>query len=197
MRQLDLVSLNHESLKYHACPSSASEAVGTYPVSHAILAFIVALLLALLVSSLMEYVVHRLMHKRIVLGQKHLEHHVEGTGQGWWGEFLDYFLPSLPFLWFGFFYSIAAGAGWFMGGFIYAIIAAYAHQVQHDNPDLVFWLKKPVHHLHHQGKMWHNNFGITVSFWDRVFGTYKDIDWKPEKDRRQYRLGDYFQIQWF
>ena len=66
-------------------------------------------------------------------------------------QFLDYFLPSLPFLWFGFFYSIAAGAGWFMGGFIYAIIAAYAHQVQHDNPDLVFWLKKPVHHLHHQG----------------------------------------------
>jgi sterol desaturase/sphingolipid hydroxylase (fatty acid hydroxylase superfamily) len=45
--------------------------------------------------------------------------------------------------------------------------------------------------------MWHNNFGITFSFWDKVFGTYKDIDWKSEKERRQYRLADYFQIQWF
>ena len=44
---------------------------------------ITALLLVILVSSLVEYIVHRLMHARIVLGQKHLEHHKEGTGQGW------------------------------------------------------------------------------------------------------------------
>ena len=45
--------------------------------------------------------------------------------------------------------------------------------------------------------MWHNNFGITVSFWDRIFGTYKDIDWQPQKARKHYRLVDYTRIQWF
>ncbi len=160
-------------------------------------AFIIAFLLALVVGSLGEYVVHRLMHARLVLGRKHLEHHREGTGQGWWGEFLDYFLPTIPFLWLGFLYSITAGIGWMLGVFTYTCIAAYAHQVQHENPDLVFWLKKPVHHLHHTGKMWHNNFGITLSLWDKVFGTYKDIDWEPGQDRSQYHLLHYFRIRWF
>ncbi|UCB55132.1 MAG: sterol desaturase family protein [Thiotrichales bacterium] len=162
-----------------------------------VIVFGAALFSVLLISSLVEYVVHRLMHARIVLGKKHLEHHVEDTGQGWWGEFLDYFLPSVPFIWLGFLHSIPAGIGWVLGVFVYACIAAYAHQVQHDNPDLVFWLDKPVHHLHHKGRMWHHNFGITFSFWDRIFGTYKDIDWKPEKQRGKYRLADYFQIQWY
>ena len=161
------------------------------------LVFILALLLAFLVGTLVEYVVHRLMHARILLGQKHLEHHKEGTAQGWWGEFLDYFLPSIPLLWLGFLYSVSAGAGWVVGGFIYACIAAYAHQVQHDNPDLVFWLNKPVHHLHHKGKMWHHNFGITFSLWDKVFGTYKNIDWQPEHERKHYRLVNYFDIHWY
>jgi len=160
-------------------------------------AFLTAFLLALVVSSLGEYVVHRLMHARLVLGRKHLEHHREGTAQGWWGEFLDYFLPTIPFLWLGFLYSIPAGVGWMFGVFAYTCIAAYAHQVQHDNPDLVFWLKKPIHHLHHKGKMWHNNFGITISLWDKVFGTYKDVDWEPENDHGHYRLVHYFRIHWF
>ena len=160
------------------------------------LAFILAMLLAFLLGTLVEYVVHRLMHARILLGRKHLEHHKEGTAQGWWGEFLDYFLPSIPLLWLGFLYSVSAGTGWATGGFIYACVAAYAHQVQHDNPDLVFWLYKPVHHLHHKGKMWHHNFGITFSLWDRVFGTYKNIDWEPEHERKHYRLASYFNIHW-
>lgn len=168
-----------------------------FSVTQDSLVFILALLLAFLVGTLVEYVVHRLMHARIILGQKHLEHHKEGAAQGWWGEFLDYFLPSIPLLWLGFLYSVSAGTGWLLGGFIYACIAAYAHQAQHDNPDLVFWLNKPVHHLHHKGKMWHHNFGITFSLWDRVFGTYKNIDWQPEHERKHYRLANYFDIHWF
>jgi hypothetical protein len=54
---------------------------------------------------------------------------------------LDYFLPSIPFLWFGYLYSIAARTGWFMDEFANACIAAYGHQAQHDNSDLIFWLK--------------------------------------------------------
>ena len=171
--------------------------MGILFVGQSVFEFFIAFALVLLVSSLVEYVVHRLMHARIVLGKKHLEHHKEGAGQGWWGEFLDYFLPSIPFAWLGFLYSVPAGAAWLLGVFVYACVAAYAHQAQHDNPDLVFWLGKPVHHLHHKGRMWHNNFGITLSLWDRVFGTYKDIDWQPEQARSAYRMEDYFRIRWF
>ena len=56
-----------------------------FSVTQDSLVFTLALLLAFLVGTLVEYVVHRLMHARILLGQKHLEHHKEGTAQGWWG----------------------------------------------------------------------------------------------------------------
>jgi len=29
-----------------------------------------------------------------------------------------------------------------------------------------------------------------------VFGNYNDIDWQPKKDRKQYQLSDYLQINW-
>jgi sterol desaturase/sphingolipid hydroxylase (fatty acid hydroxylase superfamily) len=79
---------------------------------------------------------------------------------------------------------------------MYATLAAYAHQVQHDRPELVFWLPRPVHHLHHKHKMWHHNFGILVDFWDRIFGTYKVVEWKPEKRPFQHRFREFFSIHW-
>jgi sterol desaturase/sphingolipid hydroxylase (fatty acid hydroxylase superfamily) len=69
--------------------------------------------------------------------------------------------------------------------------------VQHEKPELVFWLPRPVHHLHHSQKMWHHNFGILVDFWDRVFGTYKPVDPQPHEPRPRVTLLSYFQIKWF
>ena len=100
---------------------------------------VVAFLIAFLIGTLVEYLVHRLMHGRKLLAKKHAEHHRDGWGQGWLGEFVDYFLPTLLVIWVGFFYSVAAGVGWALGGFMYAALAAYAHQLQHEYPDLVFW----------------------------------------------------------
>jgi sterol desaturase/sphingolipid hydroxylase (fatty acid hydroxylase superfamily) len=68
--------------------------------------------------------------------------------------------------------------------------------VQHDNPELIFWLPRPVHYLHHSHKMWHHNFGITVDFWDRIFGTYKPVEWSPSRRPLQYPLKSYLQIKW-
>ena len=31
--------------------------------------------------------------------------------------------------------------------------------------------QRPVHFLHHKHHMWKTNFGITVDWWDYVFGT--------------------------
>ena len=151
---------------------------------------------AIVVGTLIEYVIHRLMHARIVLGKKHTEHHKDGWGQGWLGEFWDYFLGALLVIWVGFLISTPVGIGWGTGCFIYACCAAYAHQLQHEHPELVFWMKRPVHHIHHAHNMWRNNFGITVDWWDYVFGTYKKVEWQPDLSRGR-SLRRYFQIKWF
>jgi sterol desaturase/sphingolipid hydroxylase (fatty acid hydroxylase superfamily) len=152
---------------------------------------------ALLVGTLAEYVMHRLMHAGKVLHKVHAKHHQTAQGQGWLGEFRDYFLPSIPILPAGFLYSVDAGIGFVIGGTIYAMWAAYAHQVQHEKPELVFWLRQPVHHLHHHHKMWHHNFGISVSIWDHVFRTYKKCEWAPAKRPLQHPLSSYFRIKWY
>jgi len=154
-------------------------------------------LLTFLLGTLVEYVVHRLMHGRILLGKKHAEHHRDGWGQGWAGEFWDYFVGTALLLWLGFLHSVPFGVGWAAGGLTYACFAAYAHQLQHERPELVFWMRRPVHHLHHRDHMWKHNFGISVDWWDRVFGTYKVAEWKPEKGPFSYGLKAFFQIKWW
>lgn len=156
--------------------------------------------LAFVIGTFVEWVVHYLMHRRILLGKVHSLHHAEGTGQGWFGEFLVYFLPALPFMigclliawlvldivWFG--------VGLFIGGSLYAAFAAYAHQVQHERPELTFWMRRPVHYIHHAHNMWHHNFGISFDIWDRVFGTYRPVEYRPSQP---IRLLDFFRIHWF
>jgi sterol desaturase/sphingolipid hydroxylase (fatty acid hydroxylase superfamily) len=157
---------------------------------------LVACAAALFVSSLFEYWVHRIMHGGGPLARKHAEHHRDGFGQGWLGEFWDYWSGGLIILWVGFLYSVPAGIGFAAGGTLYAVAAAYAHQIQHERPHLCFWLPRPVHYLHHKHKMWRHNFGIMLDVWDRVFGTYMPVEWKPEKPFYRYPLADFFRISW-
>ena len=104
--------------------------------------------------------------------------------------------PGLPELWWrGRLNALTSAIGFGLGCFLYAAAAAYAHQVQHEKPELCFWMPLPVHHLHHHGKMWHHNFGILVDWWDRVFGTYKKVEWPRE--RKFHPLSAYFKIKWF
>jgi sterol desaturase/sphingolipid hydroxylase (fatty acid hydroxylase superfamily) len=155
-----------------------------------------AFVLALLVGTLVEYWGHRCMHTWL-LKKKHALHHRDGWGQGWLGEFWDYFVGTLPILWVGFLHSVEAGIGFAAGGLVYAMFAAYSHQLQHERPELCFWLKRPVHHLHHYHHLWHYNFGISLDLWDRVFGTYKVLDWQPPQTGKRHPLRSYFQIKWF
>ena len=155
---------------------------------------LIAFAIGLVFASLVEYWVHRLMHVRWLLGKKHAQHHRDGWGQGWFGEFLDYFLGSLPVMWLGFLHSVSAGVGFALAALVFATFAAYAHQLQHDRPELTFWMPRPVHYLHHHHHMWRHNFGISVDVWDRVFGTYKKVDWNPEPKSPTFR--DYFRIHW-
>jgi sterol desaturase/sphingolipid hydroxylase (fatty acid hydroxylase superfamily) len=162
----------------------------------ALLNFIIALVIGLLVGSFVEYTVHRLMHKGKFLGKRHAKHHRNLEAQGWWGEFTDYSLPGLFIAWAGFPVSIPAGIGFALGTIGYAAFAAYAHQVQHEKPDLTFWLGAPIHYLHHRENMWHHNFGIGVSIWDHILGTYRAAEWQPERPLRDYPIREFVSIRW-
>ncbi len=160
-----------------------------------------AFLFAVLLASLVEYLVHIGMHRRILLGTIHTQHHKDGTAEGWFWEFLAY-LPAVVV--FG---SVAGvvvwSEGWVWmpvgftaGALFYAAFAAYSHQVQHEHPELVFWMRMPVHHVHHVHRQWRVNFGIGLDIWDRVFGTYERVDWQPDPARKRKSLFDFFRIKW-
>lgn len=141
-----------------------------------------AFLVALVLATLVEYWGHRLMHTTRFLRRKHANHHKMGRGQGWLLEFRDYGLPSVLGALLGFLVSVPVGAGLVAGAVVYAAVAAYAHQLQHERPHQVFWLKQPVHSVHHVHQEWDWNFGIVTDVWDRVFGTYREHPPLPRVD---------------
>lgn len=154
----------------------------------------------LVLASLGEYWGHRVLHLDLPLAEVHREHHRLNEAQGVLREVIDYFkggLPcSLPFaaaLWFT--VSPAAGLALLLGGALYGIFAAYAHQLQHENPHGCFWMRMPVHYVHHKYGMRRRNFGIAVDVWDRVFGTYEVVAWDGERERAAARRGRW-RIKW-
>jgi len=133
-------------------------------------------------GSLVEYWGHRLMHSVRWLGKVHWEHHARGAGQGVWLEYLDYvkgtwWLMLLPLL-----VSLPAGFGWVLGANAFALFSAFSHQLQHERPEKCFWMPMPIHFVHHALNQWHHNFGMALDIWDRVFGTYKPLEWRDEQE---------------
>lgn len=155
------------------------------------LVFSICFVLAFVLASLVEYWVHRLMHgsPKLKISEKHRNHHRDGTGQGVLWEFLDYVKGTILAMCLMFFVSPIAGAGWLLGALVFAAFSSYAHQLQHDNPTRCFWMKMPVHYVHHKYGMWHHNFGLAVDWWDHVFGTYKAVDWLTEEELSQPERG--------
>ncbi|MEM9922244.1 MAG: sterol desaturase family protein [Cyanobacteria bacterium P01_D01_bin.50] len=156
----------------------------------------VCFIIAFVVASLVEYWLHRLMHINRKIGQRHRDHHRRNEGQGVIWEFRDYVVGSSLVMLLMFFYSWDAGLGWFSGSLIYAAFSAYAHQLQHENPTKCFWMKMPVHYVHHKYGMWEHNFGLAVDWWDHVFGTYKAVEWMSEKEMALSKLG-YLELKWW
>lgn len=147
-------------------------------------------------STLAEWGLHRFMHDGKLMLRRHAIHHKLNWAQGWLGEFRDYMGATVVATVITGLVSLQIGLGFLVGGTIYAAIAAYAHQIQHEHPELLFWMRKPVHFLHHRENMWRHNFGITVDWWDRIFGTYKDVAYVPARPRSDLRLADYLAITW-
>jgi sterol desaturase/sphingolipid hydroxylase (fatty acid hydroxylase superfamily) len=148
---------------------------------------------AVIVGTLGEYFVHRLMHWGVLYPAGHRYHHQSGDARTYLRDLLDYGFGAASAGWFGFLISLPVGIGWAVGSVLYAALAAYAHQLQHARADLVFWMPRPVHAMHHALNMTESNFGILVDWWDRLFGTYRPVEW-PRAVR--HRLIDYAAIPW-
>jgi sterol desaturase/sphingolipid hydroxylase (fatty acid hydroxylase superfamily) len=155
---------------------------------------ILAALSALFLGTLAEYFVHRFMHWGIIYPKGHKYHHESGDPRTYLRDFIDYGTGAVLVGWLGFSISVPVGIGWALGAFAYAGIASYAHQLQHANANLVFWMPRPVHRLHHVYGMTSHNFGILVDWWDRLFGTYLPVEWPRPPARRRFR--DYAEIPW-
>ena len=144
--------------------------------------FILSFVAAFVFASFVEYWLHRLMHVSAKVGQRHRDHHRRNEGQGVVWEFRDYVLGSAIAMAGPFIFSLTVGLGWASGARVYSAFSAYAHQLQHENPRRCFWMKMPVHYVHHKYGMWNHNFGLGVDWWDHVFGTYKPVEWPAEDD---------------
>ncbi|MDR9401841.1 MAG: sterol desaturase family protein [Halothece sp. Uz-M2-17] len=156
---------------------------------------LISFLAAFVVASLVEYWIHRLMHASQKLGERHRDHHRRNEGQGVIWEFFDYIKGSAIAMGLPFLISVEIGSGWLLGALAYAAFSAYAHQLQHENPTRCFWMKMPVHYVHHKYGMWNHNFGLGVDWWDHVFGTYKLVDWLTEEELSQQT--GYFTLKWW
>ena len=151
--------------------------------------------IAFIFSSLVEYWLHRLMHYSRPIGKRHRDHHKRNEGQGVLWEFRDYVKGAIVAMCLPFLISLPVGLGWFSGALVYAAFSAYAHQLQHENPTKCFWMKMPVHYVHHKYNQWHHNFGLGVDWWDYVFGTYKATDWLTDEELNQPEKS-YWQLRW-
>ena len=154
--------------------------------------------LAFIFSSFLEYWLHRLMHISPRFGRdiiSHYSHHRKNTAQGVFLEFKDYSM-AIPLTFVTFFISVPVGISVIFGSLTYAIFSAYAHQLQHESPLKCVWLKMPVHYVHHKYNQWDCNFGLAVDWWDKLFGTYKSVDWITEEELERPEQG-YLQVKWW
>ena len=144
--------------------------------------------------SLAEYVLHRFamhhLHGRGIMSREHLEHHVTSGWRfdrnhilSWTGMLLVGAVLWAPLGWV--LVSPLAGVtlavGWAFGYFFYE----YQHAVSHLRaPATAYQRRVRRHHFHHHFGAPMRNHGVSVAFWDRVFGTYE----RPERVRVPRRL---------
>ena len=133
--------------------------------------------LGILFFTLIEYLVHaKLFHGSIKPFVKaHAKHHKDPFGFDAMPFFFAMFIIApfygLAYFAFGFEHSTIFTSGIFIGYISYGMMHHAMHRVKSKN--VYFSYMVAFHDLHHvTPKM---NHGVTVPFWDMVFGTYLSI----------------------
>jgi sterol desaturase/sphingolipid hydroxylase (fatty acid hydroxylase superfamily) len=129
--------------------------------------------------TVIEYVLHRfILHGLQPFRGWHEAHHQRPVAlicaPTIFSGSLIFVLVFLPTWWLGGLWcACALTLGLLIGYFAYAVAHHAAHHWRADNA----WLRrrKRWHALHHHAREF-GCFGVTSSFWDRVFGTAKSVD---------------------
>lgn len=145
--------------------------------------FVTALVAGAVLWTLAEYVLHRFaMHHlggRGIMSREHLEHHVTSSWTfsythllSWAGMLLVGFGVWMPLTAWGTNLSlgIAVAVGWTLGYAGYETVHALAH-LRAPSGRYSTWVRR--HHFHHHFGHPMANHGVSVGWWDRVFGTYE------------------------
>lgn len=141
-----------------------------------------------------EYMLHRFamhhLHGKGIMSREHLEHHVTSAWTfshthllSWTGMLLVGFLGWAPLVWLvaGPVAALGVAVGWAFGYFFYE----YQHMASHlKAPRTTYQRFVRRHHFHHHFGAPMKNHGVSLAFWDRVFGTYEH----PEQVRVPHRL---------
>ena len=125
--------------------------------------------------TLLEYVLHRVVfHHFPIVREMHYEHHLQetaSTGTPLWISLAAIVALAFLPLWLlaGFPLASAASAG-LMSGYLWYVCTHHALHRWHPAHTGYLYRLKRRHALHHHVDG-HSNFGVTTSFWDRVFRT--------------------------
>jgi sterol desaturase/sphingolipid hydroxylase (fatty acid hydroxylase superfamily) len=143
------------------------------------LPFLVQAMVVLFVFEFGQYWMHRAMHNWTPLWLTHAPHHhitQLNAMKGYIGNPIELFLISIGVIALLDVDLNALFAGFTVGG----AIAIYAHANVRADPPIwygFFFTTIRNHSLHHTATSYEDtrcNYGNSVIFWDRVFGTYKD-----------------------
>lgn len=148
----------------------------------------------LVLSSLAEYWTHRMMHRAGLLAAAHRRHHLHASVGGVLYELCEHAkhggpVAAAPGAIVAWTVGLVPAAAFLAGGLAWAAWAAYAHQLQHEDPGSCFWLRMPIHAVHHHHDMRHANYGVGTDVWDRIFGTYVSAAWRSASESGPPRRG--------
>lgn len=144
-------------------------------------------------TSFLEYWIHRFQHQGMVKGSAHAGHHEFNQARGILRECWSYlsggFVIYAPITIVTYvFLTPQIAIGWLSGTFCSMAFSAWSHEVQHTDPNLVFW-SLPMHYIHHN-RTPNKNFGFNFPLWDKLFGTYQEVEWKytPAPGRNLFKV---------
>ena len=160
---------------YLIAPTLAAAVVYYFSERGEALPILAAAILGFVSWTLLEYVLHRfVLHHLPPFKQWHGDHHLNPTAAVGTPTMFSLSLIALII-----FLPAVYLAGWQLGGgFAMGLLVGYSiytwvHHGEHHWHGQNKWFRKlkRAHAIHHYA---HNdrNYGVTTSFWDRLFGTY-------------------------
>ena len=144
-----------------------------------VLAWAAVFVAGLVLWTLIEYFLHRIfLHHAPFLSELHDRHHSnphELIGTPVWASVLSglVVVAGPSWLLLGFELATAATAG-IATGYLWYVYGHYAAHYGRPEPGSYFYRVRLRHARHHHLSD-NGNFGVTIDFWDRIFGTALDL----------------------